>query len=70
VGDDIIIVWLAKHSRETDDPNLANNRKEWLGSVVHAKLGELGLCESKHVVTIPVSNFLPCYALSCDTLMN
>lgn len=48
-----IAVWLARHCREMDDPNLANNRREWLGSVVNATLGELKLAESKHVVTIP-----------------
>lgn len=48
-----IAVWLARHSREMDDPNLADNRREWLGSVVNATLGELKLATSKHVVTIP-----------------
>jgi CBS domain-containing protein len=48
-----IAVWLARHCRENDDPNLADNRREWLGSVVNANLGELKLAESKHVVTIP-----------------
>jgi CBS domain-containing protein len=48
-----IAVWLARHCREIDDPNLADNRKEWLGTCVNATLGELKMAESKHVVTIP-----------------
>jgi CBS-domain-containing membrane protein len=50
-----ITKWLAGHSRELDDPNLASDRKNFLGSFVNSTLGELGLAVSKPVVALPSS---------------
>jgi predicted transcriptional regulator len=44
--------WLAIHSRELDDPNLRSDKRQWLGSIVHAPIGSLGLCPPKHVLTL------------------
>jgi CBS-domain-containing membrane protein len=47
-----LAVWLSRHCREVDDPNLASDRRQYLGNIVDAKLDELGLSEYKHVVSV------------------
>jgi len=48
-----LTVFLARRSRELDEENLANNRRNWLGSITNATLGELGLAMPKAVVALP-----------------
>lgn len=50
-----IAVWLADHSRELDALNLANDRRQWLGSIVNANIGDIGLAQ-----------IIPVLTLSCD----
>jgi len=47
-----IAVWLARH-RDLNDADIGGNKSKWLGSLVNGSIGELGLCETKHLVSIP-----------------